>query len=283
MAEPKKYSKWDPVVAPSHTTKKRVSTTPENALDVLGLGSSTLSRDEIPMVFSVDFERNNCVPGNPIDQIGLSAIDVRKLVGNPPGDRGLDWQKHIRSTHFKVTDCRHDVNHPVRHKPWCKPEYLSPDTFFYKKSTDVTSDQVILQLQKYFNNLRRCGQGKGEPDRVLIMIVWASDLEETVLNELGLGWCYSKNGGAKYRWDIQRDSGVRAWQAAQLNTRNKPSLKVMCDAVGLADGAEEKGLFHNAGMDAAFTLQLALALWTLPKESKSDLGVVSLPKLKTPW
>ncbi|KAF4556930.1 Hypothetical protein D9617_1g088120 [Elsinoe fawcettii] len=193
-----------------------------------------------------DFERD-CNRNAPqlLTEIGISYLDMANVKG-PPGDRGINYIKQIKSEHIVVQNHLH-VRGPEKyvHKnhitDFCQGV---SDKFAFGHSKFKKYEDLKRYLSDKFRNIH----GHKEPKRHVILVVWDKVLEEQTIKELDLNWI----AGCTEAFDFQK------FYPAQYIGRQIGLAKFL-SKLGINPGLDASRTMHNAGNDAAFELQAFLA------------------------
>jgi hypothetical protein len=231
-----------------------------------------------PVFICIDIERAAC-QGQQITEIGLTVLDTRDLgprnkpqlvPGTPPGNRGHSWFKFLRTTHLRVSDHPHEN---------CRRSYCkgSPGSFAFARSSFVKIGDLKRRLEEWYRNVELLRLAVDEKKRHVIVLTFASYLEETELRIQDVSW-FQKVDEA---WDIQK-MGF-AMRIAAACSKQKPSLQDLIEYLGIASQDAQNRLLHNAGNDSAFELQCMLAGLLLTPVEWAGLGSVPLSPLPQSW
>lgn len=117
------------------------------------------------IIIAIDCEAYERTP-KVVTEIGLATIDTRDLQGQAPGEAGVDWHKHIRPRHFRISEHKHLVNHL-----YCKG---APDQFDYGQSEFIDQQHIASELTKCFHQ----PYSKREADGSLSLAGWTDGVEE---------------------------------------------------------------------------------------------------------
>lgn len=278
-----------------------VSKTPRNPLLYLGFVaegaesipktglSSTIDLNQVPphpfykepVFISLDVEGSYSYTMS--IEWGVSMLDTRDLgprqkpqpsSAAPPGDRGQNWFKFIKTRHFIVID---NLEFDQQHA-----RYLgkgNAGAFAFSKSKEIKSTEVQRTLTDYFKNAKKRNLNPGEQERYVILLTWDSHFEERQTHREGIPWF----NDADECWDIQKMKFARV--IAQIGAGKqgpwpKAKIEELNEWLGLGVPAK---LLHNGGNDAAFELEGMLAGALLTEEQFSNLGLEALASLPRNW
>ncbi|KAI8293408.1 hypothetical protein K4K59_005786 [Colletotrichum sp. SAR11_240] len=166
----------------------------------------------------------------------------------------------------------------------------NPGGFAYGKSRYIRENVLKKHLDTYMTNLRKSNRTEFEKKtnklRPIILVTWASRCEEETLQRLDVNWFHDEGVTAV---DLQQHPVLRAWAASHgLN----PVLKAetACAALGVVIDTKRprrggsSSLAHNAGNDAAHTLQKFLIMGCLNNDQKEKLCKGEyLPRILPRW
>lgn len=208
--------------------------------------------DEVIFI-SVDiesFERNHSI----ITEIGISTLDTRDLQTHAPGPKGESWFCHIRARHFRIREYMHLVN----------TDFVSgcPDKFEFGSSEIINKSDAPAMIASCFREpYSRSTSTGGVTDD-------ASDSEKRKLvllgHDAGQDVAYLRQLG----YDISNLSNmVEVLDTAMMHC----TLKREPNSRSLGHVLYEMDLMgwnlHNAGNDAAYTMQAMLAICFKDAES----------------
>jgi hypothetical protein len=209
---------------------------------------------------------------------GISLLDTRDLgprqkprvtPAAAPGDRGSNWFRFIRTRHFIVDD---NLNYDKQHGRWLGKGDVG--AFAFGKSKHIRSTEVQRTLVDYLNNVKCRNLRSGEQARYIIMVTWASRMEEEQTAREGVDWFNE----ADECWDVQKMRFARRLAINLQKPDRKVNIEQLTHWLGLGVPTQ---LLHNGGNDAAFELESMLAGLLLTSEQYSDLGLevpTSLPR-----
>ncbi|KAK2058156.1 QDE-2-interacting protein [Colletotrichum caudatum] len=201
------------------------------------------ARDQDVVFVCIDIEVAEEHHGTVLE-VGLSILDTRDIAGVPPGENGCDWVPSIRSRHLITDEHRH-----IRNRKYIKgcpelfnfgiSEYpslssLGPSIIASITELSVTGQEDIPDADRRFRNV------------VLLGHDLRSDigyLERMNVELWGVGGVMSRTLDTK---DM--------YQAWRQETQGRSLAAVLTDL-----GIPHSNL-HNAGNDAAYTMQAMLGL-----------------------
>ncbi|KAJ4370007.1 hypothetical protein N0V83_005771 [Neocucurbitaria cava] len=187
-----------------------------------------------------------------ITEIGVATLDTRELAGVAPGVDGANWRDKIRARHFRINEYRHLVNH----------EFVTgcPDRFDFGVSTPVNLDDAALHVAACFRAPFGAHHTNGAEDLATLMskvdpkekrniIFLGHDTLTDVryLQQLG----YDPMNAEHIIEALDTAVMYRVWRREQ-NPTNLGKILYAFDIPGFN--------LHNAGNDAAFTVQAMLAI-----------------------
>ena len=241
----------------------------------------------------IDIEKA-CLPPRTVSEIGLSYLDTRDLLSRQkkpihstnniiyprgrlaPGDRGHFFYSEINTFHFRINDCPHNTKHGY----WCKSRTGSPSLFGFGKTKWIASEDITSRMNQWMSRLVRRGvdNDKKLPNRTIVMLSWASRMEEDFCEEYGLDW-FETN----ISWDIQKMEFAErsvSWKATNI-----ARIEELIQYLGLApDIYKNSALLHNGGNDSAFEMQGFIAGVCLSDDQWETLGQEKLtPRLPKSW
>ncbi|KAF1844507.1 uncharacterized protein K460DRAFT_404802 [Cucurbitaria berberidis CBS 394.84] len=187
-----------------------------------------------------------------ITEIGVATLDTRELIGVAPGIDGANWRNLIRARHFRVNEYRHLVN----------TDFVTgcPDNFDFGQSTLVNLEDAALHVAACFHPPFGAHHSNGVSDIATLMS--NTDVNEK-RNIIFLG--HDTLGDVKYLQQLGYDPMMvenilealdtsvmyRVWRREQQPT-SLGKILLAFDIPGFH--------LHNAGNDAAFTVQAMLAI-----------------------
>ncbi|GAM89881.1 hypothetical protein ANO11243_079210 [Dothideomycetidae sp. 11243] len=184
-----------------------------------------------PVLLCIDLEAYE-LDQSQITEIGLSTLDTRDILGLSPGTSPAAWLAHMRTTHILIAEHRHLVN--GRYVAGC------PDKFLHGTSQAMSlaeAQRLVVAAFKAPGVLR----STREPEERDILLVGHGVRDDVrYLSSIGIS-------------DIP--SRVIDTQRLCSSKRRPVGLAKLLDALQM-----EYSWLHNAGNDAAFTLEALLRL-----------------------
>lgn len=193
----------------------------------------------------------------------------------PPGDRGYIWRgSGLFHTELHYAEVEAQYYASENKIPfWARAKQMFPDSgsFSFHKIRGHKMDRMKIAVLECLNSLRKRRAGDGQTRRLLI-VTWDFKMEVGAFRFLGL-WDFLPDG--KYaredqiKWaDLQSHPVVMDRTATVQQPGQKRSLtNFIVDDLSLYESKELDRWAHNAGMDAAFTLEGFIALYTIPREN----------------
>ncbi|KAI5203991.1 hypothetical protein E4T39_03906 [Aureobasidium subglaciale] len=174
-----------------------------------------------------------------ITEVGVSVLDSRDVVGTDSGTDGMAWLSKIKTRHMIIQEYKHLVNKRFVHG--------CPDKFNFGESEIVSLRNIHQTLTQLFDNP---SPGSSRPSdtgtRRLILVGHGLSHDTAYLNKLKFA--------PHARGNIIQDVDTQKFVGSKKQT-------VGLNKLMLGLGVEAENL-HNAGNDAAYTLQ-ALILMTV--------------------
>lgn len=252
-----------PVIMPEESTQPQAQPN-RHAADMLmlqkylGLVSpdQVLSKGKIPannkdpstwsdIVFlSIDLEAFE-YDQNKITEIGVSVLDTRNLAGITPGTHATSWLAKIKTRHLRISEYKKLVN--KRFIKGC------PDNFNFGDSEFVQLNQIRNILTQIFNNPAGV-QAPTFDKRKIVLVGHGLSNDTNYLKALN----FSPNASGNV---------VRSMDTQVLSGSTK-RLTLGLERVLRGLGADPVNL-HNAGNDAAYTLQ-ALVMMAVQQTHHPD-------------
>ncbi|KAL8806831.1 MAG: hypothetical protein Q9182_001091 [Xanthomendoza sp. 2 TL-2023] len=199
------------------------------------------------------YEKDN----RPITEIGISALDTNDLIGVPPGECGSAWMKKIRARHFRIIETAH--LHNTEFVSGCaerfEPEFGASEWIYFKDAPQVIASCFRPPYSRPVDGInnaehRTAGVATANASMEKRQIVLVG---HDVRNDIG----YLRKIG----YDVSTLSNIiealdtadlyRAWKHHQ-NPTKLGSILLDLEIVGWN--------LHNAGNDAAYTLQALLGI-----------------------
>ncbi|MCJ1475032.1 hypothetical protein MMC13_003692 [Lambiella insularis] len=220
-----------------------------SSLPALNLSASNPFPFDLNVVFvSLDveaYERNH----NQITEIGISTLDTADLIGIAPKSRGTQWMTKIRARHFRITENQHRVNKdfvigcPDRfERSFGSSEFIS-----VKEAPKV----VASCFKPPFSALRTKdtigAEEQSEGIRNLILVGHDTKTDVKYLRDLG--------------YDVGNLSNLKdILDTAELYSALKREDQTASLGQVLLDLKLDGWNLHNAGNDAAYTMQAMIAI-----------------------
>ncbi|KAK6008196.1 hypothetical protein QM012_000099 [Aureobasidium pullulans] len=174
-----------------------------------------------------------------ITEVGVSVLDSRHVVGTDPGPDGNEWLSKISTRHILIKEHKHLVNKRFLHG--------CPDKFNFGDSEVVSLKNIHKTLTQLFDNPSPNSiQTSGPGSRKLILVGHGLSNDTAFLKKL--------NFAPHATGNIIRDVDT-----ARFVGTKKQMVGLSKLLIGL--GVDPENL-HNAGNDAAYTMQ-ALLLMTI--------------------
>ncbi|OHE94659.1 QDE-2-interacting protein [Colletotrichum orchidophilum] len=187
-------------------------------------------------------------------EIGVSILDTNYLVGVPPGENGCNWVPFIKTRHFITEDYRH-----IRNRKYIKgcPELFNFGKSEYPKLSELAHEVRTAVSDLSFDGHEDVAEADKRPRNIVLLG-----------HDLGADLGYMKKMGVEL-WSI---SGVasrtldskdmhQAWRAESQGR----SLGMVLTDLGIAHSN-----LHNAGNDAAYTMQAMLGVAVKERVEKSQ-------------
>lgn len=238
---------------------------------------------DIPMIAKIPTQVGISV-FDPLDAIDPKTIQMKKVKkfnenvaqGSfiPPGDRGYIWRGaglfHTELHYAEVEAQYYASQNKIPF--WAKAKGMFPDSgsFTFHRIQGHKMDKMKTAVLQSLNSIRKRRAGKGQTRRMLI-VTWDFKMEAGAFRFLGL-WDFLPDGiharKKEIIWvDLQEHWAVMRRTAMFQQPGQKRSLtKFIVDDLSLYESQDLKRWAHNAGMDAAFTLEGFIALYTIPRD-----------------
>ncbi len=187
-----------------------------------------------------------------ITEVGVTTLDTRDLVGVAPGIDGAEWMKLIRARHFLVKEYRHLKNH----------RYVIgyPDKFTFGESVEVALKDIVSAVAECFHapfSVHQTNTSDGSIDlmsskkhaekRNIILLGHDPGQDIRYLKQLGYDLMKVENILEALDTAVMN----QVWRREQQST----SLEKILKSFDI-----QSWYLHNAGNDAAYTVQAMLAL-----------------------
>lgn len=206
------------------------------------------------IIISIDLEAYEFAQRK-ITEIGISSLDTRHLAGIAPGDHGANWLPKIRSKHYLIEEHLKLVN-----KKYVKG---CPDKFGFGKSETIRLSKAAQKIRACFGVPIKLKQTdsvsleapseKTTKYRNVVLVGHALHSDKQYMKALGVS--SDPMNTVIDTLDTQRIASSK---------KNPPrSLKKVLQALHI-----EPRYLHNAGNDAAYTLQACIVMHVLTKEQR---------------
>lgn len=174
-----------------------------------------------------------------ITEVGVSVLDSRQIIGTDPGPDGKEWLSKINTRHILIEEHKHLVNKRFVHG--------CPDKFNFGSSEVVSLKNIHKTLTQLFanpspNSIRASDEGS----RNIILVGHGLSNDTVYLKKLR--FTPNAKGNIIQNVDTQKFVGSKKQQVG---------LSKLMTGLGI-----EPENLHNAGNDAAYTMQ-ALLLMTV--------------------
>ncbi|KAL8727961.1 MAG: hypothetical protein Q9166_005726 [cf. Caloplaca sp. 2 TL-2023] len=203
------------------------------------------------------YEKDN----RPVTEIGVSTLDIRDLVDLPPGDCGLAWRKKIRARHFRIKETAH--LHNTEFVAGCAERFESEfgvsEWISFRDAPRIIAACFRPPYSRRIDEMD--GQSKGDGDlmdyftkRQLILV--GHDVKQDIeyLRQIG----YDVSALSNIIEALDTADLYRAWKHHQ-NPTKLGSILVDLEMIGWN--------LHNAGNDAAYTLQALIGIAICSRKS----------------
>ncbi|CAK4033553.1 Mannose-1-phosphate guanyltransferase [Lecanosticta acicola] len=189
----------------------------------------------------VDCEAFEFAPDK-ITEVGVSVVDTRALQALSPGENGAAWLSKIESAHYLIEEYAH-----LKNKRFVKG---CPESFSFGRTQTVRKGQASEVLLRVFadptmlSQAHKSGEKKATLGRPIILVGHDLSNDDQFLKHLD----FSLAGvtAISRRVDTQRVAGTK---------KRLIALKKLLAALDI-----EPRFLHNAGNDAAYTLQALLKM-----------------------
>ncbi|KAL8673328.1 MAG: hypothetical protein Q9168_002252 [Polycauliona sp. 1 TL-2023] len=201
------------------------------------------------------YEKDN----RPITEIGVSTLDTNDLIGLSPGEGGKGWMKKIRSRHFRIKETAH--LHNSEYVAGCadrfEPEFGVSEWISFKEAPQVIASCFRPPYSQTVEHENGEVPAKGDapvitngtngPKRQLILVGHDIRMDIDYLRKLG----YDVSNLSNLIEPLDTADLYRAWKHQQNPTKLGTILMEM-EMIGWN--------LHNAGNDAAYTLQALIGI-----------------------
>ncbi|OTB02952.1 hypothetical protein M426DRAFT_24182 [Hypoxylon sp. CI-4A] len=188
-----------------------------------------------------------------------------------PGDRGLNLRQFIYSQHYIVKE--YSTHTPKScTSGWHDTE---PYNFAFGKSKMIAERDLRQTLERTLQVARKPGHRKSKNDVYGVnLFAWDSIGEEAHFQRLGLNWFREYPA-----YDLQQLSFLRP-----RFSQAKAAFWEALNAIGLRwKDNKADGILHNAGNNAAFAMQLILAISFLTPDQFTAFFNGDLPQMPYSW
>jgi hypothetical protein len=186
-----------------------------------------------------------------ITEVGVSTLDTRDLIGVPPGPDGENWRSKIRARHFRIKDHTHLVNR----------EFVTgcPESFIFGTSTMVPLRDAAAHVALCFNSPFGAQDSTSEDITDALGNIDLNEKRNIVL----LG--HDTMADVKYLQDLGYDplkveNILEAIDTATMYQVWRREHQPTALGKILYQFNIRAWALHNAGNDAAFTVQAMLAI-----------------------
>jgi hypothetical protein len=191
-----------------------------------------------------------------ITEVGVSILDSRHVIGTDPGPDGMEWLSKITTRHLIIEEHKRLINKRFVHG--------CPDKFNFGKSEIVPLSRVHATLTHLFDNPSPgSALTSDRGPRKLILVGHGLSNDTAYLNKLKFD--PHAKGNIIHDVDTQRFAGTK-----------KQTVSLSRLMAGLGVNPEN---LHNAGNDAAYTLQ-ALLLMTVQHTNDPGAYVKAVAEAK---
>lgn len=215
----------------------------------------------------------------PETEIGIASLDMRYVLWKtptvPPGDRGFQWSRFIRTVHYKVDGYEDGVVGDT----WI---FSDPDKCAFARSDAIKKEQrghaIASHLQFIGRMNRTDSERREDAHRNVIFLTWDSAHVERTFWRLGLKYF---NEPLVKVWDLQKGLDMtklfgRARQADMAHAMERLGLRFIDQSRGCLVGC--------AGNDANFIIQIMLASYfATPQQVASMLQGNQIGWLPFTW
>ncbi|KAK1992922.1 QDE-2-interacting protein [Colletotrichum falcatum] len=199
-------------------------------------------------------------------EVGLSILDTRDIAGVPPGENGCSWAPFIRSRHLITDEHRH-----IRNRKYVKG---CPELFNFGMSEYPPLSSLGPSIIAAITDLSVAGQeGNAKAEwRFRNVVLLGHDLRSDIAYLERINVELWGMGGVMSRTLDTKDM----YQAWRQETQGRSLAAVLTDL-----GISHSNL-HNAGNDAAYTMQAMLGLAVaarVDRSQKKDLDIEAVEEL----
>ncbi|KAL8863540.1 MAG: hypothetical protein Q9178_000221 [Gyalolechia marmorata] len=202
------------------------------------------------------YEKDN----RPITEIGISTLDTNDLDGLPPGECGKAWMRKIRARHFRIKETAH--LHNSEYVAGCadsfEPDFGVSEWISFKEAPQVIASCFRPPYSHPFDHVRSDSptviNGTDAPKRRLILVGHDIKMDIDYLRKLG----YDVSNLSNLIEALDTADLHRAWKHHQ-NPSKLGTVLMEMEMVGWN--------LHNAGNDAAYTLQALIGIAIASRQS----------------
>ncbi|CAL8576314.1 hypothetical protein XPA_002202 [Xanthoria parietina] len=193
----------------------------------------------------------------PITEIGISTLDTHDLLGLPPGEYGKTWTKKIRSRHFRIKETAH--LHNSEYVAGCadnfEPEFGVSEWISFKEAPQIIASCFRPPYSHPLGHTNSDAPVETDtPKRQLILVGHDIKMDIDYLQKLG----YNVANLSNLIEALDTAELYRAWKHHQ-NPSKLGSILMEMEMIGWN--------LHNAGNDAAYTLQALLGIVIASRQS----------------
>ncbi|KAI4124777.1 MAG: hypothetical protein LQ338_004636 [Usnochroma carphineum] len=205
----------------------------------------------------------------PITEIGISTLDTNDLAGLAPGELGRSWMKKIRSRHFRIKETAHLNNSEFvtgcadRFEPeFGQSEWISIEVApsivasCFRPPYSRQSEAADPEPSSICNLTADSGQDDHGPKRQLVLVGHDISMDIAYLRKIG----YDVANLSNLVETLDTSDLYRAWKHQQ-NPSKLGSILVDLELTGWN--------LHNAGNDAAYTLQALIGIAISARKSEA--------------
>ena len=184
-----------------------------------------------------------------ITEIGVSTLDTQDLVGAPPGEGGKDWFPKIRSRHFRIIENDHHRNQ--KFVQGCTERFDFGKSEFIRLANAPATVGSCLRWPysnpEFLDGYVSREQAASHETRKLVLVGHSTDADVAYLKSIGFDIGTNKNF-------VDVIDTARFHQFARRSRQPRGLRNVLHDLDISAWN------LHNAGNDAAYTLQAMIGL-----------------------
>ncbi|OWP06572.1 hypothetical protein B2J93_1213 [Marssonina coronariae] len=183
------------------------------------------------------YERNSRL----ITEIGISTLDSLDLISLVPGEGGVEWMKKIRARHFRIRDHKHLKNGDF--VAGCADRFDDSEFISLKDAPQV----VASCFKPPFSNPDEADFDQELPKRNIVLVGHDVGADIAFLQSVGYDVTNLSN-----LLELVDTAVMWRYLKRELNPRNLASILAELGIIGWN--------LHNAGNDAAYTLQAMVAI-----------------------